>query len=76
MLITLDQLCPGRKGVVVTMDTPKALTARLRDFGMIPGSVVRCCYRSPQGKVTALEVMGAVIALRTVYLKNIQVRCL
>ncbi len=71
--MTLDILCPGSTATVVTIDTPDALRERLRDFGMIPGSHVRICYRSPQGKVTALEIMGAVIATRTVYLKNIQV---
>ncbi len=75
MQISLDCLCPGRGGTVLAIHTPKALTARLRDFGMVPGASVSCCYRSPQGKVTALEIMGAVIALRTVYLKDIQVRC-
>lgn len=75
MQITLDQLRPGRNGIVLALDTPKPLTARLRDFGMIPGTQVRCCYRSPQGKVTALEFMGSVLAIRTVYLENIQVEC-
>ncbi len=70
--MTLRELCPGMEGTVLTVNTPRVLAARLRDFGMIPGSRVRCCYRSPQGKVTALEVMGAVIALRTVYLEDIQ----
>ncbi len=72
--MTLDMLCPGAEGTVVSIHTPNALTERLRDFGMIPGANVRICYRSPQGKVTAVEIMGAVIALRTVYLKDIQVR--
>ncbi len=74
--MTLNQLCPGKEGTVVTVAAPTALTARLRDFGMIPGTAVRVCYRSPRGKVTALEVMGAVIATRTAYLKDIQVDCL
>ncbi len=74
--MTLDQLCPGKEGTVVTVAAPAALTARLREFGMIPGAAVRVCYRSPQGRVTALEVMGGVIATRTAYLKDIQVACL
>ncbi len=74
--MTLDRLCPGNTGTVLKMDTPGALTERLRDFGMIPGATVQCRYRSPRGSVTALEVMGAVIATRTAYLKDIQVKCL
>ncbi len=75
MQISLNRLAPGKEGNVVAIDTPKILAARLRDFGMIPGARVRCCYRSPQGSVTALEVMGTVIAMRTAYLKDIMVSC-
>ncbi len=74
MEMTLDCLRPGCRGVVTDMDVQAALRPRLRDFGMVPGTCVCCRYRSPEGRVTALEVRGAVIALRTWDLRCIRVR--
>lgn len=51
----------------------EALARRLRDFGFVPGTRVCCRYRDPTGHVTALEVRGAVIALRTSDLHTIEV---
>ena len=72
----LNQVRPGMQAVVtqIGVDTPLAL--RLRDFGLVPGTQVCCRYRSPGGQVTALELRGTVIALRTCDLKQIRVRCL
>lgn len=75
MQTTLDRVRPGMRAVVTEIDTPGPLTCRLRDFGMIPGTGVVCRYRSPEGRVTALECRGAVIALRTCDLAKIRVRC-
>ena len=46
---------------------------RLRAFGMVPGTQVRCRYRRPGGSVTALEFRGAVVALRTRDMARIRV---
>lgn len=70
----LDMLRPGTEAVVTNMDVEKALSARLQDFGFVPGTRVRCCYRSPGGQVTAVGCRGSVIALRTRDLKGIRVR--
>ena len=70
----LDMLRPGTEAVGTKMDVEKALSARLRDFGFVPGTQVRCCYRSPGGQVTAVGCRGSVIALRTRDLKGIRVR--
>lgn len=71
----LDQVRPGQGATVLKMEVQEALCSRLRDFGMVPGTQVHCCYRSPGGQVTALECRGAVIALRTRDLQKIRVRC-
>ena len=71
MEITMDRLRIGDMAVVTKMDTDAPLGVRLRCFGMIPGTQVRCCYRSPGGFVTALECRGCVIALRTRDMKKI-----
>lgn len=72
----LDQICPGRSGVVTQIAVEEALHRRLDDFGFVPGTRVQCCYRSPGGQVTAIWCRGTVIALRTRDLKKIQVQCL
>ena len=75
MEMSLDRLKPGCCAAVTRMNTPKELTLRLRDYGLVPGTGVRCCYRSPGGKVTALELLDTVVAIRTRELKQILVRC-
>lgn len=70
----LDQLRPGAVAVVTEINTDPVLKRRLRDFGLIPGTVVKCCYRCPWGQLTALELRGSVLALRTVDLRKIRVR--
>lgn len=72
----LDTLRPGREAVVEQMNVSKDLSCRLADFGFVPGTRVRCCYRSPGGQVTAIGCRGSVIALRTRDLRCIRVRCL
>ena len=72
----LDALRPGAEAVVEQINVTKDLYCRLADFGFIPGTRVRCCYRSPGGQVTAIRCRGSVIALRTRDLRAIRVRCL
>ena len=71
----LDQLRPGAVAVVREINTDPVLRHRLRDFGLIPGTKVKCCYRCPWGQLTALELRGSVLALRTKDLRKIRVRC-
>lgn len=75
MQISLDRLRPGLEAIVTEINVDAALQCRLRDFGLVPGTKVCCRYRSPGGGVTALELRGSVLALRTRDLKNIRVRC-
>jgi ferrous iron transport protein A len=71
MEITLDQLCLEQKAVVTRIETSQHLRMRLRDFGMIPGTKVRCRCFSPNGFAVALEVRGSVLALRSRDLRGI-----
>ena len=75
MEMGLHALGPGMQGVVTRINTDEALKRRLRDFGLVPGTAVRCRYRCPWGDVTALELRGSVLALRTRDLQKIRVRC-
>lgn len=76
MEITLDRLEPDICCTVLEVRSPEPLRSRLRQFGLIPGTVVSVRYRSPDGGVTALELRGTVVALRTRELKKIRVRLL
>ena len=71
MEITLDRLRLDQMAVVTDIETELPLCRRLQDFGLIPGTQVRCRYRSPGGSVTALEFRSSVLALRTEDLKRI-----
>ena len=76
MQTTLDRLRLGMRAVVTGIDVSTELKSRLSDFGLVPGIRVCCRYRSPGGQVTALELRGTVIALRTGDMKKIRVQCL
>ncbi len=76
MEISLERLEPSVRAVVTKIRSPEVLRSRLRQFGLVPGTQVCVRYRSPDGGVTALELRGTVIALRTRELKKIQVRLL
>ncbi len=73
METSLDCLCVGGQGVVLHVDTEQRLKDRLRSFGLVPGTRIRCRYRTPCGSVTALEFRGTVVALRTRDLRRIWV---
>ena len=73
MEMSLARLENGVWATVRELAISAALADRLRDFGLIPGTRVRCRYRSPGGDVTALEFRGTVVALRTRDLAGIRV---
>ena len=70
----LDQVKLGLPVVVRRIDTDGVFKNRLRDFGLVPGTKVRCRYRTPCGRVTALSFRGMVLAMRTRDLKKIRVQ--
>lgn len=72
MEFNLASIRPGEGAMVTRIHTAEALTKRLREFGLVPGTQVVCRYRSPWKDVVALEVRGAVLALRTQDLTQIQ----
>lgn len=75
METSLNCVRPGMRAVVMQIGVEPELAKRLKDFGLVPGTHVHCCYRSPGGQVTALELRGTVVALRTRDLKRIRVSC-
>ena len=70
----LSELRPGEGAIVTVLPQQSALTRRLGEFGLVPQTAVRCRYWGPGGHLTALELRGAVIALRRGELGQIAAR--
>ena len=75
MQTSLKELKCGKWAEITQIGVKAELARRLRDFGFVPGTQVCCRYRDPSGRVTALELRGTVIAMRTRDLQQIRVRC-
>lgn len=73
-MVKLSQIRTGDRVEVVDIPTQCALRLPLRQFGITPGSVLFCRYRSPGAELAALEHEGSVIALRLQELSRITVR--
>lgn len=71
-MFSLYKLKEGEWAVVESVGDG-SIQQRLMDLGMVPGTRVRCLYRSPLKDPTAYEVMGAVIALRKEDCENVLV---
>ena len=69
----LDHVRPGEVAVVTQVSTEPELRLRLKALGLVPGTRIRCRCRCPWGHVTALELRGSVLALRTRDLRKIRV---
>lgn len=74
MEVSLDRMPTGIPAIVLQVGCRQELRSRLQDFGLVPGTEVIACYRSPDKGVTALEFRGTVIALRTRDLKGVRVK--
>ena len=75
MQIGLDAVKVGQQTVVAKLQLAQTLQERLASFGVIPGTVLRVRYKSPDLTVTALEFRGTVVAMRTRDLGGIRVVC-
>ncbi len=72
--IPLDQLSPGREGVIESVQVPGALGERLLDLGFEPGTPVRVMRRAPLGDPTLYELRGTQLCLRRGEAAGIRVR--
>ncbi len=72
--MTLDALRPGQRACVTALNCPDDLRRRLAAFGLVPDTCVGCRYRSPDGKLSALELRGTVLAVRNTDLAGIHAR--
>ena len=74
MQIILKDIRPGVRAVVTEIPDSSLLKSRLRDFGLVQGTELRCLFLSPGGDLAALELRGTVIAVRLADLDGITVR--
>ena len=64
MEIMLCDIRPGVRAVVTEIPDTYALKSRLREFGLVQGTELRCRFLSPSADLAALELRGTVIAVR------------
>jgi len=73
-MVTMAEMRVGDDAVVSESKVAGGIGLRLRDIGLIPGTVVSCVAKSPLGDPVAFFIRGAVIALRSEELSNIYVK--
>ena len=66
MTVQLDQLDIGESATVVSLQRTGEIHRRLRDIGLVEGTVVECIGRSPCGDPSAYRIRGAVFAIRAI----------
>jgi Fe2+ transport system protein FeoA len=64
MQLPLDRLAPGERGVILRLDGDLAVTRRLMELGLVPGTEITLVRRAPLGDPIELSVRGAHLSLR------------
>jgi ferrous iron transport protein A len=72
--LTLDALPQGSTAVVEGLEGASAIEQRLRDLGLVPGTVVRVLRRAPLGDPTEYELRGYRLCLRRSEAARVRVR--
>lgn len=70
---SLDDLAPGRHGVIAAIDAGGAVGRRLGDLGFVPGTAVAVVRRAPLGDPTLYALRGTEIALRREEARRVRV---
>ena len=71
-LITLSQLPEGASGRIVTLSTGLPSLTRLRELGLVPGTMVKVVRRAPMGEPIEISVRGSRLAMRNHEAAHIQ----
>ncbi len=72
-LTTLDQLSRQETGIVTALTSTGPERRRMMDLGILPGTKIAIELTNPLGDPTAYRIRGAVIALRRVQARQIQI---
>ncbi len=62
--LTLDRLEPGEGGTIARLEGDPAITRRLMELGLVPGTTVEIVRRAPLGDPIELAVRGIHLSLR------------
>ncbi len=60
----LSQLDECESAIIKSINIYGSMRIRLQDLGMITGTRVKCVFKNFNGKISAYNIRGAVIALR------------
>jgi Fe2+ transport system protein FeoA len=71
--ITLDQLQPNQTATVTGLSATGLNRRRMLDLGIVPGTLIEVALKSPLGDPVAYRIRGAVIALRKLQARDIQI---
>ena len=71
---SLNELNPGETAVVKELKTRGSIRRRLLDIGLVKDTKIECVGKSPAGDPAAFLIRGAVIAIRSEDMKDIEVR--
>ena len=63
-ILQLSCIPKGATCVIKTITAHQGIRRRLQDMGLVPGTLVKCIYKSPFGDPTAYLIRGALVALR------------
>ena len=63
--ITLNNLNPGEKAKIKSINIDDSIKRRLNDIGLIEDTITECVGQSPMGDPKAFLIRGAVIAIRS-----------
>lgn len=69
----LDELQKGQTAVVKALHITGPTRRRLMDLGILPGTRIEIEMKSPLGDPVAYRIRGAVIALRQVQAREIEI---
>lgn len=63
--MTLNEINPGEKAIIYSINSNDDIKRRLQDIGLIENTLVECVGKSPAGDPKAYLIRGAVIAIRS-----------
>jgi ferrous iron transport protein A len=70
---SLDRLAPGESGTIARIDGEPAITRRLMELGLVPGTTVEMIRTAPLGDPLELTVRGMHLSLRRSEARSIHV---
>ena len=69
----LDQLQPGERGVIVSLEADAGFERRLMELGLVPGTPVEMVRRAPFGDPVEIRVRDVSLSLRRTETSRIHV---